>query len=349
MTERIDENTVEYGNILPNPWRRYFARSIDIGLYSCLVACLVLIVLRWPARNDLIINTFYFMTTCIIMLFIEPLLLSSVGTTPGKWIFGLVLRSRGGNKLTYFDAIFRTFYVIAHGYGFGIPFYKLYRNYKSYRTCADGQELSWDEGFSYDLKDTKSVRMVGFIISWCLILFVLLATASQSKLPLNRGNITPEEYFENCNVFIKQNELSYGKLFNDQGEWAKINNSNSSTIHINLRELPEHTVVYNSKIIEKVLIEIETDGKVIDGFNDHLVMSFVSLVGSDKSINSRELFSKEYLNYFKEANKNFDFEIGEFIVKKTITSEGYRDLGSHLFAVDDQEQYFHMLFEIVRK
>ena len=70
------------------------------------------------------------------MLVVEPLLLSTWGYTPGKWIFGLQVKDTYGGKIYWTTAMARTWQVFAKGEGYGIPFYNLYRNYKSYRALS---------------------------------------------------------------------------------------------------------------------------------------------------------------------------------------------------------------------
>ena len=76
------------------PWRRYFARTLDIFLYNTLW-CMVLILLfrvSMPIRGTMwnIFDSFF---SIVIMLFLEPLLLSKFGTTFVIVVFVMTLLS----------------------------------------------------------------------------------------------------------------------------------------------------------------------------------------------------------------------------------------------------------------
>jgi len=348
MIKTDNEQLVSHDNILAYPWRRFFARSIDIALYGIIIVFIIGYVLRWPIKNSITLSTLQLMLSCLIMLFIEPLLLKYLGTTPGKCLFGLVLRTKENKKLSYFDGLFRTFYVIKDGYGFGVPLYELYRKYVSFKTCSDKKELTWDQGFSYQIKDVKGIRTVGFFASCFLIFSLLYLIGIQSRLPINRGNITAEEYFENCNVFIKQYELNYGKKLSNDGKWID-RDDDKSKIYIQLDMFPEHKVIYSNGQITNLFIEINSDRKIISNESNQLLMAYASLVGSDKSINGFQLFDKKLLSLLDHISNDFEIEKGNFVISRTTRFEGYRDFDYHLFAIDNQEQNYHMLFEIRRK
>jgi hypothetical protein len=88
-----------------SPWRRFFARHFDLFLYSAIWMMLGFLLLSegpstesgagWMGAANII--------AIIMMVLVEPLLLSTWGTTPGKWLLGLSVRNNTGSKLTYSD------------------------------------------------------------------------------------------------------------------------------------------------------------------------------------------------------------------------------------------------------
>jgi len=56
-----------------------------------------------------------------VWLFLEALLLSTWGTTPGKWLFKTWVADAMGNRLSFMDALSRSFSVWFMGLGFGLP------------------------------------------------------------------------------------------------------------------------------------------------------------------------------------------------------------------------------------
>lgn len=57
--------------------------------------------------------------------FIEALLISSFGTTPGKWLFGIKVTQKKGGRLNYMEALNRSMFVWILGIGIGIAFLQI--------------------------------------------------------------------------------------------------------------------------------------------------------------------------------------------------------------------------------
>lgn len=95
--EPVDQSKTFLGGEHP-PWRRFFARTVDI-------------------------------CTAGLVLF----LLLLFGTTPAKWLFGISVEHPGGNLLSFSEVLNRSFLVFVQGVGFGIPFVALFTQLFAYR------------------------------------------------------------------------------------------------------------------------------------------------------------------------------------------------------------------------
>ena len=194
------------------PWRRFFARNVDAGLYGLLWSMLS----QWVFR----INPDHFMSNLawtlacgyvswLLTFVFEPVLLHYWGTTPGKWIFGLSVRDEGGEKLSIRTAYARLWGVFGYGNCYALPFFEWYCNYKCYRACKE-EELPWDleNGCSIIVRE-REVRW--YRVALYLLVLVLRAAAGygidiHAKQPPNRGELTLEQFVENCNDYLKYNE-----------------------------------------------------------------------------------------------------------------------------------------------
>lgn len=194
------------------PWRRFFARNVDAGLYGLLWSMLS----QWVFR----INPDHFMSNLawtlacgyvswLLTFVFEPVLLHYWGTTPGKWIFGLSVRDEDGSKLSIRTAYARLWGVFGYGNCYALPFFDWYYNYKCYRACKE-EELPWDleNGCSIVVRE-REVRW--YRVALYLLVLVLRAAAGygidlHAKLPPNRGELTLEQFVENCNDYLKYNE-----------------------------------------------------------------------------------------------------------------------------------------------
>lgn len=150
----------------PSPWRRFFARKLDNALYSLPWLAIQLYLFRDYQTADPVSPVLYYAAFIIPVLFIqifffssvaqtltafilEPLFLTLFGATPGKWIMGLEVRNAEGGRLTLTQARNRTMTVIFRGEGFYLPIYSLWRNFRCWQACKDGQVLPWDEELCY--------------------------------------------------------------------------------------------------------------------------------------------------------------------------------------------------------
>ena len=208
------------------PWRRFFARNVDAGLYGLLWSMLS----QWVFR----INPDHFMSNLawtlacgyvswLLTFVFEPVLLHYWGTTPGKWIFGLSVRDEDGEKLSIRTAYARLWGVFGYGNCYALPFFEWYCNYKCYRACKE-EELPWDleNGCSIIVRE-REVRW--YRVALYLLVLVLRAAAGYgidlyAKLPPNRGELTLAEYVENCNDCLKYNQGTAPYVRPD-GSWNK--------------------------------------------------------------------------------------------------------------------------------
>lgn len=100
-----------------NPWIRFVARFFDYSLF-----CLFLFSLKrifqttfLPKDYDSLIPFEFF-----VWIPIEAILLSTLGTTPGKWFLKTKLKVGKKKSFDFFMALKRSFYVWFRGLGMGI-------------------------------------------------------------------------------------------------------------------------------------------------------------------------------------------------------------------------------------
>ncbi len=130
----------------PRPWLRYWARSIDI-LIGCFIVAYSWSYIHPSSYSALVEYVYEYLLTGVlygIWLFVEALIVSMFGTTPGKWLFNLYVLDREGNKLNYSLALKRSFLVLYRGLGLGIPIVALFTSIKAYGKLTSNIFTSWD-------------------------------------------------------------------------------------------------------------------------------------------------------------------------------------------------------------
>ncbi len=149
------------------PWRRYFARILDVAIYGTIWSAILGLIFHVNIMNrsnlEQVFDTFI---AIAMMLAIEPLFLQKSGTTPGKYIFGIRITTKDGSKLSYFQALQRTWEVIGAGMGYNIPVYNLVRLWKSYKSCSQNTMQPWNMYLIYKIKDTKKTRWIALLAAY---------------------------------------------------------------------------------------------------------------------------------------------------------------------------------------
>lgn len=124
------------------PWVRYFARIIDVFLFSLLAG----FVLGMFAPSVLDIPNFLLgMAILFVWVFQESILLANCGTTLGKWLFKIKVRNSKGQKLTFSEALNRSFSVWLKGMGAGVPIISLITLLTSRSKLKRDAITAWDE------------------------------------------------------------------------------------------------------------------------------------------------------------------------------------------------------------
>lgn len=207
----------------PHPWRRYFARGIDLALVGLPVSFVQYVLLH---RNYTTVSRWEDIVCALIgwglLLLLEPLLLARFGTTTGKWCMGIIVTRPDGERLSYGEALERTAAVWLYGAGLGISIVELVCNYRSYRRYTRGEELAWESGSIERFDERGTGRMVLlYAASTALSLALTLAMGLSAALPPNRGELTVAEFAENVNFY--RGYFDYGQRWtlDSSGEWVE--------------------------------------------------------------------------------------------------------------------------------
>lgn len=207
----------------PHPWRRYFARAIDLTLVGLMVSFVQFVLLHHNLVNiSKGENVLCGLAGWGLLVLIEPLLLSRFGTTAGKWCMGITVTRPDGGRLSYGEALERTAAVWLYGAGLGISIVELVCNYRSYRRYMNGEELAWESGSIERFDERGTGRMVLlFMACWAVCGTLTVAMALAAMLPPNRGDLTVAEFAENVNFY--RDFFDYGERWSldENGEWAE--------------------------------------------------------------------------------------------------------------------------------
>lgn len=149
LQDNDDTSRSKEATQLATPWRRYWARMLDITIFTMLVAIVFGIVapsafmpggtFGTPGGEHLL------GWICLpFAIIIDGVVLGLFGGTPGKAIAGISVRGLRGAKPAVADAIQRNFQMWWYGLGTGFPLISLFTLIISYRKVASGEQTRWE-------------------------------------------------------------------------------------------------------------------------------------------------------------------------------------------------------------
>jgi uncharacterized RDD family membrane protein YckC len=161
----------------PRPWLRYWARMLDILLFSLFGGTVaVAIYPELISLDDLLFG----MLLIFAWVFVEALCLSIWGNTPGKAMFGIRLVRSDGRRISYGKALERSFGVWGAGLCLGIPLLAAITMITSYMRLVKQGVTRWDETTEFNVIHGE----VGFLRTFFgigLVLILLIISYSFSQ------------------------------------------------------------------------------------------------------------------------------------------------------------------------
>lgn len=285
-------------------WPRFLARMLDWALYTTVLDVFRVFVLDVNLLNQNNGEDLLMAIMGIVLTFaIEPVLLSTWGTTVGKWIFGLRVTDNMGNKLCYQDALSRTFSVFWHGEGFDIPIYHLYRNWKSYEACENGETLDWEWDSNLVQKDDKIWRFWAFAGVWLLLVFgVTPITVKITALPENSGDITVAEFCENYNRYAEYYDIGNGSILDENGKWVEKETGNVAVVVISYEPKPLYEFTEENGVMTGMSFSVKrAASEWIEGYSTEMMLAIMSFVQAQEGYGA---FSDELDEVIKQLVEN---------------------------------------------
>ncbi len=253
-------------NTCPHPWRRYFARSFDLALYILIADTFFGFLVGINATANIYTNFIWLVLVYCLMFLIEPILLSTIGTTPGKFFMGITIRNAIGKKLTLKEAYTRSFLLWRFGFGFSVPVYNIYREIKCYLSCQKGEVLEWDRECNIKAEVIRPARIVLIILAMVLVNRLDVLLTYQAAIPSNRGDITVEEFYENCYEVMRYNNMP-------------------------ATSLPDYRLTETNGYVTEVIFEVNADGQSrIYSFDDELYIATMAFAATQSSFGGLSIY-----------------------------------------------------------
>ena len=216
LSRRVDPAEQDTIAAAPYPWRRFFARALDLSLAGILWSALQYLVLHWywpefglMGFADTLVSAW---GAWLFLLVLEPILLCTWGYTPGKRLLRLKVRREDGSKLDLERAVIRTAWILLRGFALNVPFLNLLCLGTCYDKCVKDQVMPWDQGLRYAVRPAGKKRVAAYVAISLLFPLPSMAIVSESwRLPNPDGPLTPEQVVENYNFLERRVESLWGE------------------------------------------------------------------------------------------------------------------------------------------
>lgn len=162
---------------LAGPWRRYFARWLDLAIIGW--PSIFILAVVFPAfaqsvqkpNGELIFGIVSLPT----ILFIEAVIFGFFGTTPGKALLGIEVTSLNYKKIQIDHYIYRQIGVWFFGLGVGIFPVAIFTMAKQYSRLKSCRATGYDEG-SY-LVIAKKIGIIRYVVAGLLFVVLIVSSA----------------------------------------------------------------------------------------------------------------------------------------------------------------------------
>ncbi|TYT27020.1 RDD family protein [Luteimonas viscosa] len=162
MEIQVESDAPPRANVDVRPWPRYFARMIDVFVFSFVAIFVVVIYLELlqadTERVDRLLGLFEGLGGTVLSNVISPIvaippiaLLLASGQTPGKWLFGIRVRTREGRRMGFVLALRREATIYVRGLGLGLPLVTLYTMATSFGDLSNNGITRWDRSLGLEV------------------------------------------------------------------------------------------------------------------------------------------------------------------------------------------------------
>ena len=342
------------------PWQRYFARVFDMGIYTLIWYAAASLGLRYriytlSTGNNIVTA----IVTALLMLLIEPFLLHFFGTTPGKWLLGMRIEGRHGRKPDLSCAYARTSQAVFYGLGLGIPFFSLYRLYKSYKTEQAGEDLSWEGETEIVYRSRSWKGVLSYVFCTFLVLFLALCACAEAELPVHRGDLTVQQLAENYRHYRRYLSVPVQFDLNDDGQFYDFANSND-LFYSESKTCPVLDCQIEDGYIRSLTMTNSRSGKTLTtqaSFSPEMALLAYSyvLAQEDAGLFRAGLIRKEQDRVMRQITEHsfesWDEDLYGVHLDLDVSYTGLTDLGFYLWKTDedqDRETDFKLTFTMTQ-
>ena len=354
--DRPAEEAALAADVVPEvraPWRRFFARGLDLMLYTTVWNLFLVLVCRVNiGRNTTLAGLLGTVVGLVMMYLIEPLLLHWWGTTPGKWVMGLSVSDDEGRRLSCSAGRARTAGALWRGMGLAIPVYELVRLWKSYQACVQGEGLPWEDESQLILEAKRPwkgpvLACAAVIVSIGALAFSLVA----EEAPRHRGGLTAAEFCGNYSRLADWNHVESDGVLGEDGKWQGAEPDPFTIYMSGWVAPPDFVFTQSDGVVTGVEFRFETRDPEIwpPSFQDQMVLSALAYAGVQDGFWGY-LKSRDRLVETIQAHRyeSFSFTVNGVTVTCRVDYSGYAGARDFLVPLAEEEPSYSFVFSMER-
>lgn len=173
----VPEAAPEISGIVAGPWLRFFARSVDIQIWSVLLAFTAGLLLPALFADNAFLtgqlgSRLFGWALVPFALALDAAAYSVFGNTPGKFTAGIKVKSLAGDKVSFSTYLKRNFGMYWFGLGADIPIVVLVTMWSNYGRAEGNEAVRWDESAATRpfVKAASTPRFAAIAAIWVLLL-----------------------------------------------------------------------------------------------------------------------------------------------------------------------------------
>ena len=163
----------------PHPWRRYFARIVDLLLY--VIIGTIALEIAFPGRLDGANDRLVGIAVSIAAVPIETVLIALFGTTVGKALLATRVLTAQGTYIGFGHSFSRAVNVLVRGQALGVPIVGFITQVVQYRNLVDEGVATYDRGKLWHVVHGPiGARQIAAVVVLIVILVGLVVAGSMA-------------------------------------------------------------------------------------------------------------------------------------------------------------------------
>lgn len=362
------------------PWRRYFARTLDLELCTTLIALILQLTRRVNVvrlNQDAGSSMLLMLGALALMAGAETLLLHFWGTTPGKALLGLKILREDGTPLSLTESARRTAYA-ALFFGLslvliesGVPLFLIGGAALLIWACWQvyhEKPLFWEEDQLYLDGSTRErafwsdnrnfLRVVGYLAAFAACIGLVTGGHLLAARPPHRGDsLTAEEFVDNYNQYVvfARGEGNPAQVLTADGTFEEVTRTDREIVisfwgddgvvpRASFRFEPEE-----GPLTKVTLVRQYGGGPAAEGQSNMVSIPYDEIYVAMRSFLWSRLGDKGVTDLYEqllEGDGNLCRVMDGVEVDSRMRFSGYDRFGDSLIAQDDAEQSYFVEFSM---